>query len=89
MPCGEKLERACSRITSLPDFVVNFSTEEIYIPNECQGSQPAACPPGVRYNKNALACLHGLANRDPEQQRQCPLTIYKTTPQPSSDPSVK
>lgn len=36
----------------------------------------------MRYDKNASACLHGLANGDAEQQQQCPLTNYKTRSSP-------
>lgn len=72
----------CLQINYSPVFVVNYATEELYFPDECDGIHPWACQPGVRYDKDSLPCLHGLSNGDASQQQRCPMMIYTWHPPP-------
>ena len=72
----------CIRIYQPAPFVMSYSSEELYYPNECIGPKPKACHPGVKYDKRQLPCLHGLINGDSDQQMECPVTIYKRKPPP-------
>ena len=73
-------EEHCAKLHQPPSFIIDYETEDLYFPDECFGPTPKACRPGVVYDKRHLPCLHGLINRDPTQQKQCPLTYYLQAP---------
>ena len=72
----------CLKLYQPESFVMSYTSEELYYPNECFGPTPRACRPGVKYDKRQLPCLHGLVNGDSNQQIQCPITVYKDPPPP-------
>ena len=72
----------CLKLYQPQPFVISYTTEELYYPNECFGPTPKACRPGIKYDKKQLPCLHGLINGDSTQQTQCPITVYKNKPPP-------
>ena len=75
-------ETGCFTLYQPPPFIFNTRTEEIYFPETCFGPIPKACRPSVKYDSDALPCVHGLYTSDPEKLRQCPATWTKQRPPP-------
>ena len=75
---------SCIQIKDPLPFVLNSVSADLYFPDECIGRTTRACRPGVRFDKNHQACLHGLVNRNQDQQQTCPIRISQqlvdTTP---------
>lgn len=72
----------CLQLYAPPPFILDHQTEDLYFPDDCHGPVPRACRPGVIYDKDHEACLHGLVNADTTQQQQCPLTYHSQLPPP-------
>lgn len=73
--------QSCVRVYHDITAVMGTRSEDIYFPEQCFGSAPRVCQPGVIYSKSQQPCLHGLITDDPEQQKQCPMT-YTSDPGP-------
>ena len=57
---------------------IGTHTGELFYPEQCKGIGPVVCHAGLRYDKSRELCVRGLITGSAENQKYCPISIFKS-----------